>query len=415
VEAVINFYKGGMTMKRGLLIFVALFAAVSLLFLTSVTKAVAAPKVEKLRIGLLVMLSGAGAPWGINAQKGLSLACEEINENGGIKVGDKTYMLDFISADSKYTGSAAVAGASRLIYEHNIRYLISFGSTPCIAVSPLVTENKVLFAFISFTPRDIGPQFPYNFKALDVTSHEVCPILWKYAKEKYGIKTMVTIGQNDDTGVCETQDDMDTCKGLGIKTLSRELFDLGTTDFMPLVTKVVGMKPDAIDPACCATGYAAEILKGLHQLGYKGKIVVNTFAEPDLWMPITGKGPIEGVLSTTDDWTAPTSSPEMRDFRKKIITKYGEPFSQASAWVYWGALNLADAFKRAGSIDPDVIRLYWERPDTRLRHWLGEARFGGKAVYGVNHQIKRPIPLTVIKDGRNVRVQDPIMPPLELE
>jgi len=229
------------------------------------------PGVEKLKIGIIGPMSGAGAAWGINMQRGAALACDDVNTAGGLKVGNKVYMLDFVSADTAYIGATAVSEVSRLIFQERIKYIFGpIGSTPCLAMQPIINENKVLHLHDSYTPKAVSPQAPYSFRAFCSTSHEIAPVVWGYAKEKYGVKTMVTIGQNDATGKAETDDDIMAAKTLGIKVLSRELFDLATTDFMPLMTKVVGMKPDAIEIGSAATGFCSEMIKCLYELGYKG-------------------------------------------------------------------------------------------------------------------------------------------------
>ncbi len=49
-----------------------------------------AQKKETITIGILAPMSGAGAVWGISMQRGTSLAIQDINNTGGIKVGKKT-------------------------------------------------------------------------------------------------------------------------------------------------------------------------------------------------------------------------------------------------------------------------------------------------------------------------------------
>ena len=372
---------------------------------------------ETIKIGLMGPMSGAGAAWGIGFQRGVSLAVEDVNNAGGVKVGKKTYLLDFISADDKYTGSVAVSEVSRLIFELKIKYLIGpLGSTPAVAISPIANENKVLTFIGGYTPRAIGPQFPYNFRGLCSTSHEIAPILWKYVKEKYGVKNAVLIGQNDETGKAETDHDIEACKELGIQILHRELFDLATTDFMPLMTKVVAMKPDAIEIGSAATGYAAQMAKALYELGYKGIKVSNTISgEADVIVPIIGKEACEGLISLNVDWFSKDATPWMREFAERYVKRYGKPFSVAAAWVYWPVIWLKDAFEKTGSFDTDILKKYFETPGKKFIHQHGETQFGGKKYYGVNHQIKIHIPLSEIKDGKNVMVQTYQIPPLELE
>jgi len=381
----------------------------------SVGAAYAAEKVFK--IGLLGPMSGAGAAWGISMQRGVSMAIEDINKAGGLKVGNDGYRMEFVPGDTKYTGSVAVSEASRLVFELGIKHIVGpIGSSPTIAISPILNENKVLFLHNSYTPEALGPKFPFNFRALCSTSHEIAPVVWKYVKEKYGVKTMVAVGQNDATGLAETDHDIEACKQLGIKVLKRELFDLATTDFMPLMTKVVAMKPDAIEIGSAAAGYLAQMAKALHELGYKGIRVSNTLSgEANIMVPIIGKAASEGLVSQNIDFSSEDATPWMREFYKRYVDKYGPPFGAAAAWVCFPVIWLKEAVEATGSFDTDKLVKYFETPNKKFNHYFGPSQFGGKTYYGVNHQFKVPIPVTEIRDGKNVLVQAPQIPPRELE
>jgi len=393
----------------------AMMAVFIWIMATSLGIAYAGEKVFK--IGLMGPMSGPGAAWGINMQRGVSMAIDDINKAGGMKVGNDIYRMDFAAGDTKYTGSVAVSEAARLVFEQGLKHVIGpIGSSPTIAFSPMLNENKVLLLHNSYTPKALGPQFPYNFRALCSTSHEIAPVLWAYVKEKYGVKTVVVLGQNDATGLAETDDDIAACKALGIKVLKRELFDLATTDFMPLMTKVVSMKPDAVEVGSAATGFVAQMVKALHELDYKGIMVSNTLSgEASIMVPIIGKEACEGLVSQNIDFASEDATPWMREFYKRYVDKYGKPFGAAAAWVYFPVIWLKEAIEATGSFDTDVLRKYFDTPNKKFDHYFGPSQFGGKAYYGVNHQFKVPVPVTEIRDGKNVLVQAPKIPPLELE
>ena len=390
---------------------------ISLMVLLIVLWSMSSSAQEKIKIGVIGPMSGAGAVWGIGMQRGVTFAIEDINKAGGIKVGSKKYLLDFIAADDKYTGSAAVSEGARIIFENKVKYVIGpIGSSPTVAFSPMMNENKVLVLCNSYTPRAVSPQFPYNFRALGSTSHEVAPILWKYVKEKYKIKKVVLIGQNDETGKAETDHDRDACQELGIQVMHTELFDLATTDFMPLMTKVVGMNPDAIEIGSAAAGYVSQMAKALYELGYKGVKVSNSGSgEAEVMVPVIGKEACEGLVSANIAYNADYATPWMREFYNRYVTRYGKPFSMIAAWVYWPVMMLKEGMEKTGSLDPDRIKSYLETPNKKFMHIWGESQFGGKKYYGVNRQFKVHIPLTEIRDGKNVLVQAPQLPPLELE
>ena len=227
---------------------------------------------------------------------------------------------------------------------------------------------------------------------------------------------MVLLGQNDETGKAETDHDIDACNELGIKVLHRELFDLATTDFMPLATKAMAMTPAAIGVGSAATGYVSQLAKALHELGYKGVQVSNTLSgEADIMVPIIGKEACEGLVSSNIDWSSDDATPWMREFYKRYIAKFGKPFGGAAAWVYWPVIWLKEGIEQTKSLDPDALKKYFETPGKQFKHYFGDSQFGGKKYYGINHQFKVHIPISEIRNGKNVMVQKPQIPPLELE
>ena len=100
-------------------------------------------EVKTLKIGVLLPLSGPVAPWGVANEVGVIWGVDNVNAAGGIKVGADTYMLEVVSYDDKYSGSEAVTGATYLVYDEGIRYVIgSIGSEA--AVMPIFEEAKAI-------------------------------------------------------------------------------------------------------------------------------------------------------------------------------------------------------------------------------------------------------------------------------
>ena len=156
--------------------------------------------------------------------------------------------------------------------------------------------------------------------------------------------------------------------------------------------------------------------KALYELGYKGVKVSNTGSgEAEVMVPVIGKEACEGLVSANIAYNAEYATPWMREFYNRYIARYGKPFSMVAAWVYWPVMMLKEGMEKTGSLDTDRIKSYLETPNKKFMHIWGESQFGGKKYYGVNRQFKVHIPLTEIRDGKNVLVQAPQLPPLELE
>jgi len=55
---------------------------------------------DVLKIGVVSALEGPGSEWGRGVDGGTKIAAKEVNDAGGLKVGDKTYRVQVISYDA---------------------------------------------------------------------------------------------------------------------------------------------------------------------------------------------------------------------------------------------------------------------------------------------------------------------------
>ena len=133
------------------------------------------PETKTLKIGLVMPLSGPGAPWGYEAERGAQWAIDKVNAAGGIKVGPLTYMLKLVSCDTKLTGSVAAECASKFVHDEQIHYAIG----PLVtypAMSPILTPGKCFAASpANATSLTIGPDFPYSLAIAAPIPQWVCP------------------------------------------------------------------------------------------------------------------------------------------------------------------------------------------------------------------------------------------------
>ena len=96
---------------------------------------------DSVKIGVVATLTGIGSYFGEQEIKGLELAQEEINKNGGIN-GKK---IELIIEDSKTSPLDAVNATKKLIYFDQVNFIVgdSWGSTTG-AMVPVTNDNQVL-------------------------------------------------------------------------------------------------------------------------------------------------------------------------------------------------------------------------------------------------------------------------------
>lgn len=377
-----------------------------LMVVTSVTLFIAIPSVarsEDLDVGLLLPLSGPGAPWGIAYSKMIELKFKEVNDAGGWKVGDKIYKFKLHKEDDKYLGSAAAQATARLVYDRKVKVIFgSVGSSPVLAMHPITTENKIPVFCNSFAKDALSPERKYNFRVYP-TSYEYAPIVWKYAKKRWpDIKYVVVIGQNDATGRSEAEDIKKACEPLGIK-VDIELFEPGEKEFYPLLTRVLAKKPDAMDPTACALGSASLIMKQARELGYKGRYISSVFLDPDLNGPIAGADNIEGSLTIVWDWAK--GSPGEKAVYKKWTDNWApKEWAMFAGFWYSGVEIYLEAIQKIGSTDADKIRELIQSGYAFTTTAFGKIKFKGKEYYGQDHNIYVPVIVSEIQNGKLVEV-----------
>jgi len=100
----------------------ALLAAVGAFALaTAAGTAVAAD--AKLKIGFVGVTSGPAAAWGTSNVRSMQTRAAWLNEQGGVKIGDKTYEIEIVTFDDQKDPKRAVEGMEKMAQE-GIHYVV---------------------------------------------------------------------------------------------------------------------------------------------------------------------------------------------------------------------------------------------------------------------------------------------------
>lgn len=95
---------------------------------------------KPIKLGAILQLTGSGAAWGENAQKGATLAIEEINQQGGI-LGKQ---LEITFEDDQTNAKAAVS-ALRKLNSQNIKLILGPSwSRQGLATAPIACQEEVV-------------------------------------------------------------------------------------------------------------------------------------------------------------------------------------------------------------------------------------------------------------------------------
>lgn len=366
---------------------------------TTTTATTTATTPKTLKIGISAPMTGATASWGQEFKRAHELAIEAINADGGIKVGTDRYLLELISYDHKGQATEGVANVNKLIFQDGVKYISLHSSSPTLACLPITTENKILTIASGFA-RLIGSELPYSFRG-EYTGKESSEGIYGYITSNMkDIKTVAGIGNDDDTGKSSIKGALDNAVAFGLKIVDTQYVPRGTTDFYPVLAKLLANNPDMIDVDSMAPADIAICIKQAREKGYKGAFVSNSQNDPALIISVAGEASAEGYIQEGVDFTSDVATPEMKQMYEKYLAKYGAPFNPNSGKYYNWPIAYKTGIETAQSID--TTKVAEVLPDTTLDVLGVKMTWGGAQRYGIKHQVEIPIYISQIKGGKLV-------------
>ena len=359
---------------------------------------------ETLKLGLSTPMSGAAASWGLGMEWVSKQAAQSINDAGGVKVGGKSYKFEIVSYDNKYNAAEGTKVAQTLLNRDNVRYIIgAVGTAPTMALQSLSERKGALLFNTAWGASLKGPKFPLTFTQLNTPS-EIIPPLYSFIKKQHpNIKTVSMLNPNDATGKETEAVARKIWESLGVKVLSSDWYERGTTEFQPIAAKMVGQKTDVIDLAAAPPGDSGLIFKELKVLGWSGVKAVAAGAGADVMVKIGGDA-VDGVyLGLSADFGSPQATEIQRKLNKGMRAALGEEMNVIHVSGYDAIMALKAGMEAANSVDPKAIAAVL--PKIVFETSYGKTAFGGKATYGSAQHMLLPIIVTQVKNGKLVELE----------
>lgn len=121
---------------------------------------------EKITIGMNLSLTGNRQASGISTKEGAELLREQINSNGGLRVGDKRYEVEFVYADDESSPPKAVSASLQLITKNNVLGMVGPNASSSAIPAGNIAES---FKTPMISPTSTNPKTtenrPYVFRA----------------------------------------------------------------------------------------------------------------------------------------------------------------------------------------------------------------------------------------------------------
>src|SRR5215471_2017183 len=307
-------------------------AAAALLLVTAMSPALAQ---EKLKLGVIVTLSGPAAALGQQVRDGFALAVKDL----GGKMGGKD--VEVVNVDDELKPDAAVTKVKGLLERDKVDFVVGpIFSNILQAIHRPVTESKVFLISPNAGPSSYaGKNCSPFFYVTSYQNDQVHEILGKVAQDR-GYKRVYVMVPNYQAG-------KDSAAGFKLdykgEIVEESYVPLGTLDFQVELSKIASLKPDAVF-TFMPGGMGVSLVKQYRQSGLADQIpVLSAFTVDESTLPAQQDAAV-GMFGGAD-WAPDLDNPPSRKFVAAYETAYHSVPGTYAMQGYDAALLIDSAVK----------------------------------------------------------------------
>jgi branched-chain amino acid transport system substrate-binding protein len=321
-----------------------------------------------IKIGALFAVTGSAAFLGEPERNSAKMVVDEINATGGVN-GRK---LELVVYDTAGDATKAVQLATRLIKDDKVLAIIGPSTTgESMAVIPVAEKEQIPLISCSAGIKITDPVKKWVFKTAQNDTLAVGRIYEQLQKQKLSKVSILTV--SDGFGSSGREQLKAQAAKFGISILSDDTYGPKDTDMTSQLTKIRGIKPDAV--ICWGTNPGpAVIAKNAKQLGLKIPLYMSHGVSSKKFIELAGDA-AEGIRLPSGKVLVADLLPNS-DSQKKALMAYisdyqnhykteGDHFG-GHAWD--AVMILKSAIERGGD-SPAAIRDQLEK--TKQFHGIG--------------------------------------------
>tara|TARA_R110000868_G_scaffold4302_2_gene27322 strand:+ start:111 stop:1343 length:1233 start_codon:yes stop_codon:yes gene_type:complete len=356
-----------------------------------------------IRLGAAVSLSGKYSSNGVYTRNGYDLAVARINERGGVKVGDKTYKLEVVYYDDESTPARGAQLAERLIQQDGVKFLLGpYSSGLTEAMAPVTEKYGVPMVEANGAAVSLFQKgYKYLFAVLTTTDQYLkgaVEVAAAQSADPTKLKVAMAF-ENDpfsqDVRAGVTAD----AKRFGMKIVVDDKLPPDLNDMSATLTKVKLLKPDLLIVSGHEKG-AATAVRQLADQRVNVPMVAMTHCDSARIAETLGKS-AEYVLCAAQ-WAPSLSYSDdlfgsASDYAALYEKTYNETAPYQAAESSAAVQVFADAFTRAGSLDPKQVRDALATTD--IASFYGPVR-----IDETGKNVGKPTILFQVQDGKYVVV-----------
>ncbi|HOD64628.1 MAG TPA: ABC transporter substrate-binding protein [Smithellaceae bacterium] len=315
---------------------------------------------DAVRIGVIAELTGDIPAVGASCKNAAELAVREINDNGGILLGEKKYPVELIIEDNAGKADQSASSAQKLITQQKVTAIVGpNASRYALPAAEIAESGKTVL----ITPWSTAPKATLNSKSNASKKYvfRACfidpfqgGVIAKFTLDDLKLKktaVLYDVASEYNKGIAEIFKEVYEKNGGTI--VAFETYTTNDKDFSSQLTKIKKANPDII----FLPNYYSEVPLQIQQAKRLGISV--PFIGSDSWgseelLKLCGKD-CEGYYFSTH-YAADSASDETKKFIATYKAKYGTTPDDVAALTYDSFGLLAQAIKTAGKNDRQAVR-----------------------------------------------------------
>ncbi|MEI6338139.1 MAG: ABC transporter substrate-binding protein [Verrucomicrobiota bacterium] len=311
-------------------------------------KARTAGHADEIVVGEFGSLTGNTASFGQSSHKGVQMAFDEQNADGGV-LGKKLRLV--LEDDQSKAGEAATVVRRMISRENPVAILGEVASSRSLEAAPIAQQNKIPMISPSSTNPKVTEVGDHIFRVCFIDPFQGA-VLAKFMLARGWKKAAILMDVKQDYAVGLNEFFKDYYIKNGGTIVSEQSYSSGDKDFKAQLTSIRATQPEAI----LVAGYYNEaglIASQARQLGLNVPLLGGDGWDSPSLVEVGGEA-MEGNFFS-NHFSAEDKSPAVQNFLTRFREKYNEDPDAMAALGYDAAMILFDAMKRAGTTEEGAL------------------------------------------------------------
>lgn len=308
---------------------------------------------DKIKVGVLLPLTGKLAKFGEIENKSFLMAVDEINAAGGVN-GKK---IDLIIEDTTGKPDVGRSAIEKLISRDKVIVVGGgYSSSMTWATTAVAQQRKIPFLVNTGSADRITEQgWKYIFRLNPPVSEYPRAFASFLEEVASDVKTVAILHENSLFGQSGSKKFVKKCEKMGLEVLINEGYEAGAIDFKPLLVKVKAKNPDLVYMISYIMD-ASLLMRQSKELNFNPKLFVGSAAGFTLPEFQENAGEASDYVFSATLWTPSVPYPGAKEYYDKFVAKYDSPTEYHGAEAYACMYVIADALKRAKTLTREGVR-----------------------------------------------------------